>query len=134
MNIYIPPNNPLREDDLMHYINQLGPKFIICGDVNAHHKTWETRNSARSNNTAGVTINNILEKNNYIALATPPNLKTFTDTKSGKTSTIDLCLCSSNLLPDIEVRDIPCTGSDQYPIRVTLATEPERITRGKKEN
>ena len=126
----IPPNTKLKKEQLMHCINQLNRKFIICGDVNAHHKRWEPQRTR--NNTAGNTINNIIEENDNITLATPQNLRTHTDLNTGKTSTIDLCLCSANIAADIVIKEKGCLGSDHYPIQVKIAIEPERITRGKR--
>ena len=131
MNMYIPPNTPLRENELMYYIKQLRPNFVLCGDLNGQHKLWEPAANTRSN-TIGNVIHTILERNNNINLATPPNLITHTDLSSGKTSTIDLCLCSSNLTSSTTIQAQQCLGSDHYPILIKLAVGPERISRGKR--
>ena len=131
MNMYIPPNTPLRETELMYYIRQLRPNFVLCGDLNGHHTLWEPAANTR-NNTIGNVIHTILERNNNINIATPPNLVTHTDLSTGKTSTIDLCLCSSNLTSSIKIQSQQCLGSDHYPTLIKLAVGPERISRGKR--
>merc|ERR1711874_269773 len=62
----------------------------------------------------------------------PPNLVTHTDLSTGKTSTIDLCLSSSNLTSSITIQPQQCLGSDHYPILIKLAVGPERLSRGKR--
>ena len=129
--MYIPPNTPLKEAELKYYIRQLSPNFIICGDLNGHHQRWEPGRDTRSNTTGNV-IHSILEKNNNIILATPPNLPTHTDITTGKTSTIDLCLTSANLYPSTTVSVQTDIASDHYPVLVKVAVGPEKITRGKR--
>ena len=115
----------------MHYINQLNKNFIICGDLNGHSRRWE-HSPDTTQNSIGNAIQEILDENDYISLATPPNMITYTNPGNGKTSTIDLCLTSTHLIPSINIRSMPDLASDHYPILVKLAIGPNRLSRGKR--
>ena len=83
MNVYN-PKTTLSKREFMHYKNQLSINFIILGDFNAHHPQWEPNRRAPANQ-SGNTIEKIINDfNNNIVLATPPNLPTYTCTRSGK--------------------------------------------------
>ena len=131
LNIYIPPNSRLYKTELLHYHQQLQRKFIICGDMNAHHHTWDSESNT-PNNRIGKIIFEILEENDNISLTTPPNLKTYTNSGTAKMSTIDLCINATHLNTDIQIKKLPDMGSDHYPIQIKLAIGPDKMSRGKR--
>merc|ERR1712142_1332148 len=51
---------------------------------------------------------------------------------NGITSTIDLTICSSNLLNKIETKALPGHGSDHRPILTTVNITPEIVTKTKR--
>ena len=77
-------------------MKQLGRKFVIVGDFNGRHPNWD--DNTQNPNQCGREIENYISNNNNITVATTPGLKTYTDSRSGKTSTIDLTMCSNNLI------------------------------------
>ena len=131
LNVYIPPYNRFRKNYLLHYINQLSQNYIICRDFNAHSRIWEHQTNTITNS-VGSAIKSILSENYHISLATPPNLITYTHTANGKTSTIDLCLCPTHLIPSINIKSMTDIASDHYPILIKLAIGPDRMVRGKR--
>ena len=62
LNIYIPPNAKLSVKEFLHYTKQLQRNYIICGDMNAHHQSWDSE-SNMNNNQAGKVIFKIIEQN-----------------------------------------------------------------------
>ena len=46
---YYNPYTVLSKTEFYHYFNQLGRKFIIVGDMNAHHSLWEPLKDGGSN-------------------------------------------------------------------------------------
>ena len=121
LNLYN-PNRATSKSILSHYIDQLGPRKIIVGDLNAHHHMWSRRGTP--NNTVGVALSMILDESNDLCLATPPELTTYIDGRTGQESTLDLCVLSSDLIPDCEVKTLGCVGSDHYPISLSLNIKP----------
>ena len=99
--------------------------------MNAHHHSWDSEANMNNNQTGKIIYKILTEKEN-ICLATPPNLKTHTDTSNAKTSTIDLCLNAPHLLPKIKIKKLPDLGSDHYPILIRLAIGPDKMSRGKR--
>ncbi|CAL4223859.1 unnamed protein product, partial [Meganyctiphanes norvegica] len=72
LNMYIPPNTTLEQEEFLHYLNQLQNQFIICGDMNGRHRLWEP-SSYRNNNPIGNVLCEILDNHDNITLATPPD-------------------------------------------------------------
>ena len=68
----------------------------------------------------------------YDQQITTPGLKTYTDNRTGKSSTIDLAMCSNNLIHVAETILLPDAGSDHMPVKITLALTPDTITRRKR--
>ena len=128
LHIYNPETN-ININDFGHLVYQLGRKFIIVGDMNGHHTLWDPNNI--SNNQCGNELSDYILNNPTIALATTPGLKTYTN-NNGRTSTIDLTLCSPNLLPLVETISMAGHGSDHYPIHTKVNITPEKITRTKR--
>ena len=132
MNVYNAPNNTIDKTEFLHYKNQLSRKFYIVGDLNAHHPQWEPSKNIISNG-SGRTIESIVnDLNNNILLATPPDLPTCTDVRTGKTSTIDLMLCPPVLLNITNIVTLGDLGSDHTPLLAVAQINPDTIPRGKK--
>lgn len=112
-NIYIAPNEDLHLADLINLIQQLPPPFIIVGDFNAHSPLWRSPTT----NNHGKTIEDAIMQTDACLLNTGEH--THEHIQTGTSSCIDLCLVSSNLLPNYEWQryDDTC-GSDHYPIMV----------------
>lgn len=115
VNVYNPSRN-VSEGELEYVIGQLGQRFILVGDFNAHSPLWDARK--RSNQT-GRAIERILESQN-VDILNRVDTPTYIDNRTGTTSCLDLCLISSNLsiLAELE-RDIDL-GSDHFPIQCTF--------------
>ena len=65
--------------------------------------------------------------NNNITVAATPGHKTYTDARSGKTSTIDLTLCSNNLIQICETKTLTDHyGSDHTPVKTTIHLTPDK--------
>lgn len=92
------------------------------GTSNAHHGRWET--SCSYHNQSGRAIANLLENNEEIELATPPNLGTRQSSTTLNYSTIDLALMSPHLALNAEVVRGPFVGSDHLPIHIKINAKP----------
>jgi len=112
-NLYITPNENLRQQHLNNLIQQLPPPFILVGDMNAHNQMW----GSLVTNDHGRVIENILMTTDACLLNTGE--ATHEHLQTGTSSCIDLCLVSSLLLTSYEwVREEDLHGSDHYPIMV----------------
>ena len=72
-----------------------GEVGIIWGDLNAHHKSWET--NCRNNQSGNSLLSN-LNLFPHLSLLNPINFETRTDPHSGKTSNIDHIITTSHYL------------------------------------
>ena len=73
LNVYKPPNKNLTLLELRHYIKQLGPKYIITGDFNAHSPILDDR--INNPDQAGKVIEDLILKDD-VCLINPPNFYT----------------------------------------------------------
>ena len=96
--------------------------IIICGDFNAHSLLWGDKPA----NKAGKLIERLISNNVDLAIATPPNLNTYFNPKSGKFSTIDLQIVSINILNKIYIKKIENLCTDHFAI-VSSLNEPANI-------
>merc|ERR1712240_424963 len=96
-------------------IKQLPKSFYILGDFNAHHALW----GSEDNNSKGNTVEDFLLKSNICLLN--DNSPTHYDIQTGKTSNIDLSLCSPTLVADSIWSTITDPHqSDHYPISIKI--------------
>ena len=123
------PEDSIVIDHLNHLVDQLGRKYIIVGDLNGHHTMWDP--NVIRNNTCGADLADYLLRKPDVALATTPGLHTHTNNNGGKT-TLDLTLCSPNLLHIIETFSHADFGSDHLPVHTKLNTAPYKIRRSKR--
>ena len=77
LNVYNPVTF-LVKTEFRHYLSQMGPKYVILGDMNAHHNLWEPSKNGGSNHSGRMVYDIIMEDINRITLATPPDLHTQT--------------------------------------------------------
>ena len=125
MNTYN-PNKPVTTNEMQHYVNQLGNKFIIVGDLNARTPILNSRIQNKDKNQAGRMLEDILT-NNSICLANPINFYTYLCPTNGTRSCLDICLTSPNLTPDIEMIQLGDVGSDHTPIQINTQLQPIRL-------
>lgn len=116
-NIYNPHKN-IYIQELHHYLDVLGDKFIFIGDFNAHSPIWDIDGR---NNTTGRNIEIVLDSHN-IGILNDVDTPTYIDNKTGTTSCLDLCLASNNLSNIGELKRGPDIGSDHFPIECTFGT------------
>ncbi|KZS19929.1 Uncharacterized protein APZ42_013513 [Daphnia magna] len=119
---YIPNGNQCYEDELKLLTQARRSSFILCGDFNAHHGRWET--SCNHHNQSGRAIANLLENNEELELATPPDLGTRQNPTTLTYSTIDLALMSPHLALTAEVTKGPHIGSDHLPVHIKINAKP----------
>ena len=113
--LYLPPDSNLHINDLHNLVKQLPKPFYIVGDFNAHNPLWGSETTDQK----GKIIEDFLLKSNICLLN--DGSPTHVDISTGKTSNIDLTLCS----PDLSADSLWSTAddlhhSDHYPICVKL--------------
>ena len=109
--LYLPPNLNPSLNTLKNLIQQLPPPFVLVGDFNAHNPLW---GSATTNTKGKIIEDLILQLDLCLFNDISP---THVNPSNLETSSIDLSICSSNILPDFawSVLD-DLHGSDHYPI------------------
>ena len=131
LHVYIPPDSNINSNQLDFLVQQLRRKYLIVGDFNGHHHIWDP--NTRNTNQHGRELADYIIDQPNIALATTPGLKTYTCSKPPhSSSTLDLTLCSNNLIQVTETSSLACRGSDHYPILTKLGLAPDPKTREKR--
>ena len=125
------PNKDLTENELKHYVNQIGNKYVIVGDYNANTPILDSK--CKRTNKTGKTLENILDQER-ICLSNPKNFYTYLDNRTGKLSCLDLCLVSANLAAHTHIQHSKDVGSDHRAIKVEvdIALKKELINTRKK--
>lgn len=126
--------NPVNRIDIRHLdhlIQQLGRKFIIVGDLNGHHTLWDPDLRPDRINQCGRELAKYIIDHQNLALVTTPGLKTYTHTThlSSNTSTLDLSLCSNNLINISSTTLLGDSGSDHDPVQTMVQIKPDKIIR-----
>ena len=132
LHIYNSPEFDLNDDHLSQLVQQLRRKYIIVGDFNAHHHIWDPTNPP--NRRGRVLVDYMIDHPN-MALSIPTGLITYSSPRPPhNTSTIDLTLCSNNLIQVIETSALADSGSDHFPIlnKILLAPDPKTREKRKK--
>ena len=120
LNIYN-PNQNMTINEIKFYISQLGEKYIILGDFNAHSIILDDK--IRNSNFTGKTVEKmVLEEEVY--LCNPINFYTHISLPSMSRSCLDLVMCSNNLGTNIDIEALREVGSDHIPIKVTIKCKP----------
>uniref|UniRef100_A0A2P2I2N0 Pol-like protein n=2 Tax=Hirondellea gigas TaxID=1518452 RepID=A0A2P2I2N0_9CRUS len=120
LNLYNPSKN-ITLSELRHYLLQLGQRFIIVGDFNAHSQLLDS--SCIRSNMTGRTLEDILT-NDRVCLVNPVNFFTYLDSRTGKRSCLDLCLVSPNLISSTEIALSSDVGSDHCAVQVVSGVSP----------
>lgn len=123
LNIYN-PNSAVKAEELQHYTAQLGVRFIIVGDFNAHTPIINT-NCVKSN-FIGRSLETVLA-NDPICLVNPPDLYTYINPATGRGSCLDLCLTSPNLAALTQLEKGVDIGSDHITMVVNMSLTPIRM-------
>lgn len=112
--IYIPPNSPLKQNDLENLVEQLPHPFMLVGDFNGHSKLWGCTNI----NNKGKIIEDFITENDLCLLN--DNKSTYLHPATGHFFALDLCICHPNIFLDFEwsVHD-DLHGSDHFPTVIT---------------
>ena len=116
------PNRNLSYAEMEFYIDQLGDKFVILGDFNAHSPILSD-NCARTN-TTGRTVEEMISSSRA-ALITPYNFFTRIDLANLSTSCLDLCFASANIATVCSVELLRGVGSDHLPVKIKIELEPK---------
>ena len=115
------PHIPLTEASMENLLDQLPVPFILLGDMNATGPLWGTPTTIL--NQRGTIIENIVNSHSISILNN--FLPTHFHIQTNSYSTIDLSLCSSDIVDelDYEVTGSLCS-SDHYPILIKWKTPP----------
>lgn len=124
LNIYN-PNKNVTIDEMEFYLNQLGDRFLVAGDFNAHSAVLDT--NVIHPNPTGITLENLLLNNN-VSLINPVNMYTYLDRRNAKQSCLDLCLSSSELSTVLDITPFEDVGSDHLVLKVTANFEPDKYS------
>lgn len=120
MNIYN-PNLNVTLLEMMHYVGQLGNKYMILGDFNAH-STILSSNGNRQNPTGRMLED--LTNGSDICIANPIDFFTHLDVATGQQACLDLCLVPSNLAAETRISGLRDIGSDHIPVAVEVKCQP----------
>jgi hypothetical protein len=116
--IYIPPGQPVTENDLSVLVSQLPTPFISIGNFNAHNPLWGSARTCQG----GELLENIISDNNHFILNTGEATDVSMATDS--VSCIDLAFCSLNIAPHIEWSVLDdLYGSDHFPTVLHVHTQ-----------
>ena len=115
------PGKPVSVDELKFYIKQLGGRYMLVGDFNAHSKVLCTK--CVKANPAGNSIERLITSEN-ICLINPINFYTYVNARTGKRSCLDLCFASSNVAAEAEISALGDVGSDHIPVKTVLNIVP----------
>lgn len=118
MNIYNPHQN-ITTQEFNHYINQLGNRYILIGDLNAHSAIWDMRGR---NNGTGRSLESVMASGR-LGLLNAPEVATYIDHRTGTSSCLDLCMPSMNLTNVGELCRGKDLGSDHFPIECRFGVE-----------
>ena len=118
------PNEDITEQEFEHYIQQIGEKFIMVGDYNAHTPMLDQK-CKRANKT-GKTLEKIIEQER-VCLINPVNFYTYLDSRTGKLSCLDLCLTSANLAHATKIEHSEDVGSDHRAVKVEIEVIPVKV-------
>ena len=109
--LYNPCKN-IKEEEFSFFLDQV-ENGIICGDLNAHHQSWES--SSLNPNFSGKSLFSSLNCSSNLTLLNPIDMTTRIDPHSGKSSNIDMVIGSSAFNSHILINGVDL-GSDHLPI------------------
>ena len=120
LNLYN-PNKNITINEIKHYISQLGNRFLIMGDFNAHSYLLDDK--VVNSDPTGKTLEEIILKDN-VCLLNPINFYTYFNLANRTRSCLDLCLCSPDLRPASTMKCLRDVGSDHTPIMIEIMIKP----------
>lgn len=123
LNLYN-PNKAVTADEFQHYISQLGNKYLIVGDFNAHTPLLESQ--CKRSNFTGRSLETIIT-DGFACLINPTNMYTYTSPVTGRGSCLDVCLASPSLAAIVEIDRGIDVGSDHITMVVTMLTAPRKM-------
>ena len=115
------PNESVTIQEMKHYLHQLGSKYIIVGDFNAHTPLLDSECANR--NFTGKTLESIIV-DERICLVNPINFYTYINATTGRRSFLDLCLATPNIATRIDIKLGTDVGSDHCTVEVEVRLEP----------
>ena len=114
--LYRKSSEPFNITHLDTIASRLPKPYMILGDFNAHSPLWGDRDVERDSE--GKIIEDFLEKTNDVCLFNT-GAHTFLSSTHHTYSSIDLTLCSANILLDFYWEVLPdLNGSDHFPILI----------------
>ncbi|KAI3387413.1 hypothetical protein SNEBB_002003 [Seison nebaliae] len=121
--IYLSPQGNVPVAELEQLIQTLPPPFLIFGDMNARHASWNDTVCNRR----GQQIFDLVQTNNLSLLY--PSGPTHWHLATNTLSTIDFAICSPNLIMDMNCKPADDSfHSDHYPVIYEHINYPPRIT------
>ena len=119
VSLYLPPNEPLNEENIRSLIRQLPQPFLILGDFNGRHHLWGDIVA----NHRGNVLSRIIENESVGLLNTGE--PTHFHIQTGSLTAIDLSVCSEDALLDFDWRVIDGRyTSDHFPIILNNTQSP----------
>lgn len=113
--IYLSPNNAITKEEIRDIIRQLPQPFLLLGDFNAKHPTWDLNHAPDAR---GRIVQDLLIEES-IGLYNQGH-PTHYHVQNNSFSTIDLSICSVDALRDFELSvDTDLHGSDHFPMILT---------------
>lgn len=120
LNLYNPSKN-MTYDEIQYYIGQLGERYLIIGDFNAH--TPLLNEETLHSNYTGKTLETLLLENNT-CLINPINMYTYIDRSTGRMSCLDICLSTSDIAPFTQICPLKEIGSDHFVMEILVNMQP----------
>ena len=121
VNIYNPGQN-IQKNEFEEILEKLGDRYIVIGDFNGHSLLWDSKSKE---NITGTSLA-LLVQEGRIGLVNDYNMPTYIDRHTGKTSCLDLCFASLNLVSRGQVTRGEDIGSDHFPIYAKFTINPVR--------
>ena len=117
--LYLPPNSPVTQTEILDLLRQLPRPFLLMGDLNARHPLWGDVTS----NQKGNLIASIIENEDLGLLNTGE--PTHYHIQTGTVSCLDLTVTSSNCAIDFRWRtNDDWHNSDHAPIIINTNDDP----------
>ena len=116
------PNKNVTLDEIEFYINQLGNKYLIIGDFNAHTPMLTSKSVRRD--ITGRTVEQMIADTDC-CLVTPYDFFTRLDVAHLSRACLDLCFASTSIVSQCSVELLRDVGSDHLPVRINIIIEPK---------
>ena len=118
--LYLSPSQVIQETDITNLIDQLNGRYLLLGDMNAHHGLW----GEPTENRKGKIFADLLLNQDITLLN--DNQKTHYSIQHDTSTLIDLSIASPTSFPDFTASVVECRhGSDHHPIKIQKLATPE---------